>query len=51
MFIGYVSEVLEMLDFAEEKQLRDNDDDQLFYTQLFLDPNIRVSSIESEILW
>uniref|UniRef100_A0A915MXB1 HORMA domain-containing protein n=1 Tax=Meloidogyne javanica TaxID=6303 RepID=A0A915MXB1_MELJA len=41
MFIGYIKEVLKMLEIAKEQNLADNADDQLFYTYLFLDENIR----------
>nr|CAD2173598.1 unnamed protein product [Meloidogyne enterolobii] len=41
MFIGYIKEILKMLEFAKEQNLADNEDDQLFYTYLFLDENIR----------
>jgi len=42
MFIGYIKEILKMLEFAKEQNLADNEDDQLFYTYLFLDENIQV---------
>lgn len=42
MFIGFIGEVLEMLELAKKKNLKDNDDDQLFYTHLYINPEIRV---------
>jgi hypothetical protein len=42
MFIGYLKEVLQMLAIAEQQKLSDDDDDQLFYTKLYLDTDIRV---------
>ncbi|KAL7077406.1 hypothetical protein ACQ4LE_003240 [Meloidogyne hapla] len=41
MFIGYIKEILKMLKMAEDQNIADNDDDQLFYTKLFLNENIR----------
>ncbi|KAI3413726.1 hypothetical protein GPALN_011209 [Globodera pallida] len=41
MFIGFVREVLSLLEIAKELNLRDDDDDQLFYTRVFLNPNFR----------
>jgi hypothetical protein len=39
-FIGYASDIYEMI-FSKEK-IEDDEDDQLFYTKIFLDENTRV---------
>ena len=43
LFIGYAREVVQMLKIAVQKGIADNDDDQLFYTQLYLDNDKRVN--------
>ena len=40
MFVGYASDVLKILNHAQST--KDDDDDQLFYTKLYLDPATRV---------
>lgn len=42
MFIGHINEIIKMLKIAEKHNLADSDDDQLFYTNLYLNENIRV---------
>lgn len=39
-FIGYASDIYEMI-FSKET-VEDTEDDQLFYTKIFLDENLRV---------
>lgn len=39
MFIGYVEEIKKILNHF---QLNDNDDDQLYYTKIYLNPKLRV---------
>lgn len=41
MFMGYAPEILEILDLG--KDLKDSDDDQRFYTNIYLDPTLRVT--------
>ncbi|KAH7693690.1 hypothetical protein AAVH_39272, partial [Aphelenchoides avenae] len=42
IFLGYAQEILRILDLGEN--LKDGDDDQLFYTSIYLDLETRVSS-------
>jgi hypothetical protein len=42
-FIGYASDIYEMIHSKEK--IEDNEDDQLFYTKIFLDENTRVKKI------
>lgn len=38
MFIGYANDVYEIID---EKRLKDTDDDQMYYTRVYLDETVR----------
>lgn len=40
-FIGFAPQVYEMMSYG---RVEDEDDDQLYYTKIFLDQNLRVSS-------
>lgn len=41
MFIGFASSIIKMLEYGIH--LKDDDDDQLFYTNLYLNDKLRVN--------
>ncbi len=43
LFMGYASEVYKMV---SHKEVKDTDDDQLYYTEIFLDDHLRVSHLQ-----
>jgi hypothetical protein len=44
-FIGYASDIYEMI--TSKEKIEDNDDDQLFYTKIFLNETTRVNFEEN----
>lgn len=49
MFMGYISEIIKMLNH-KASELKDNDDDQLFYTKIFLNEDLRVCNNFKKII-
>jgi len=45
IFTGFIGVAKDIVEIINHKNINDMDDDQLYYTKIFLDKNLRVSQV------
>ena len=51
IFAGFIGVAKDIVEIINHKTINDMDDDQLYYTKIFLDKNLRVSQVYQKYMY